>query len=237
MSTEAVPEKPMLYTGVLPQFQPRARAKTRFSIRKDEAGRLMPRHYEGVDPDLVGERAFSHPRVREWWSWLLEGYTPRASVALVTPCSSVKPYTRSPTSRKIRGLLRRLGLWSTEENRPRGIEWLYLSDLLLLVPYERAEEYPACCYEVPPDVVLQRPLLRSMVSGMLAEAIEGLMDRGLERAVVFLPRKHLRLWNEAKRRAARWPSETVTRYTIFGFDGLPDALNALRRVPELQELM
>ena len=84
MSTEAVPEKPMLYTGVLPQFQLRARAKTRFSIRKDEAGRLMPRHYEGVDPDLVGERAFSHPRVREWWSWLLEGYTPRASVALVT---------------------------------------------------------------------------------------------------------------------------------------------------------
>ncbi|ALL00744.1 hypothetical protein Pyrde_0694 [Pyrodictium delaneyi] len=208
----------------------------RYVVRK-ENGTWPPRHHNGLDPGLVGPRAFEHPAVKEWWMWLLREYRPRASVALVTPCSSVKPYTRSPTSRKIRGLLRRLGLWSAGENRPRGIEWLYLSDLLLLVPYERAEEYPACCYELHPDEVLQRPLLRSMVSGMLAEAIERLMDRGLERAVVFLPRKHLRLWNEAKKRAARWPSETVTRYTIFGFDGLPDALNALRRVPELQELL
>ncbi len=208
----------------------------RYVVRKED-GRWPPRHLKGVDPALVGAKAFEHPAVREWWRWLLEEYRPRHSIALITPCSSVKPYTQSPTSRKIRGLLRRLGLWDGGSDRPAGIEWLYFSDLLLLVPYERAGEYPACCYEVPPDVVLGRPLLLNLVSALLATVVEDLVDRGLEHVIVFLPRKHQRLWNEARKRATRWPSETVTRYTIFGFDGLPDALRELRRVPEIQELL
>jgi predicted RNA-binding protein len=137
------------------------------------------RHYQGLDPGLVGEKAFEHPAVAEYWRWLTEEYTPPSSTALVTPCSNVKPYTRSPASRKTRGLLRRLGLWDEEAGKPAGIEWLYFSDLLLLVPYSKAEDYPACCYEVPPDVVLASRELSSLVVEKLANAVERLWGGGL----------------------------------------------------------
>lgn len=213
-------------------------------VRRGERYRIVKKngawpakHHNGLDPRLVGPRAFEHPAVKEWWMWLLREYRPRASVALVTPCSSVKPYTRSPTSRKIRGLLRRLGLWSAEESRPEGIEWLYFSDLLLLVPYERAEAYPACCYELAPEEVLMRPLIAYNVARVLSTVVERLMGHGLERLIVFLPRKHLQLWNEAKKRAAKWPEETIVMFSIFGLGGLREALEPLRHVPRLQELL
>ncbi len=206
----------------------------KYVVRKVN-GRWPAKHYRGLDPALVGPRAFEHPAVRAWWEWLRKEYRPQYPVALITPCSSVKPYTRSPTSRKIRGLLRRLGLWSDAGNQPIGLEWLYFSDLLLLVPYERAEEYPACCYEVPPDTVLCSRPLRLLVTGLLAEAVERLYERGLRSVIVYLPKKHLRLWNEARKRAVKWPSETVTKYSIFRFDGLPQALSQLQGA--LQELL
>ncbi len=203
---------------------------SRFSIRKDAEGRLVPRHHVDVDPGLVGEKAFTHPATRQWWRWLLEDYEPAYPVALVTPCSSVKPYTRSPTSRKIRGGLRRLGLWDGGEDRPRGLVWLYFSDLLILVPYERAEEYPPCCYEVPPDLVLGNPELAERVSALLAEAVEGLVDRGLEKAILFLPRKHKRLWDKAVGKANKWPEEIVVRYTLFSTRELLEAIYSAVRV-------
>jgi len=171
-----------------------------------------------IDPMLTGTKAFKHPAVNRYWRWLLEEYRPRYSVALVTPCSRVKPYTKSPTSRKIRGLLRRLGLWNV--GSPRGIVWLYFSDLLILVPYEKAEEYPACCYDVPPSMVLTNGLLRTRVVKLLAEAVSRLVWRGLAELIVFLPKAHKRLWDEAKRYAGMWPGEVVVRYTIFSLDGL-----------------
>ncbi len=185
------------------------------------------KHHSGLDPGLVGERAFEHPAVREYWRWLIEDYAPAYSVALVTPCSNVKPYTRSPASRKLRGLLRRMGLWDEEANRPRGLAWLYFSDLLILVPYEKAEEYPACCYEVPPDTVLSNDKLVGLVADKLAEAMEALARRGLREAVVFLPRKHLVLWEKARLRAADWPREVRVRYTLFSFRGVGEALSSL----------
>ena len=188
---------------------------TRISFRKDSKGRFLPRHEAPLDPELVGPQAFSHPAVTKWWTWLQEEYVPRSSAALVTPCSSVKPYTRSPVSRRIRGLLRRLGLWDYKADKPRGIEWLYFSDLLLLVPYERVEDYPACCYEVPPEVVLENPKLHGLVTDMLAKVVSSLVARGLREVIVFLPRKHMRLWEEARRRSARWPREVVVGYHIF----------------------
>ena len=192
--------------------------------RERRRGRWPAKHTAGLDPGLVGVKAYQHPAVREWWSWLLNGYQPRASVAVVMPCSNVKPYTRSPASRKMRGLLRRLGLWDNDGDRPSGVEWLYFSDLLILVPYERVEEYPACCYEVHPDQVLGNPEIRSIVTGLLAETMGSLAAKGLHSLVVFLPKKHLMLWDEARERAGRWPEEKRVRYTLFSFKPLGDAL-------------
>jgi hypothetical protein len=156
--------------------------RSRLSLRKD-GGRFLPRHTMGVDPDLVGEKAFDHPAVKSWRRWLLEDYTPNASWSIVTPCSNVKPYTVSPVSRKIRAILRRNGLWDFSKNVPKGVTWLYFSDLLIFVPYEKAEEYPACCYEVPPDLVISKPKLYATVTSLLEEALEALYRRGLRLVV------------------------------------------------------
>lgn len=115
-------------------------------------------------------------------------------------------------------MLRRLGLW--DAGGPRDIVWLYFSDLLILVPYEKAEEYPACCYDVPPSMVLTNGLLRTKVVKLLAEVVSRLVWRGLAKLIVFLPKAHKRLWDEAKRYADMWPEEIVVRYTIFSLDGL-----------------
>ena len=195
---------------------------SRFSTRKSGDGRFLPRHYAGLDPGLVGVKAFEHPAVKGYWRWLLEEYRPRHGIALVTPCSNVKPYTRSPTSRKIRGMFQRLGLWG--DGGPLGVEWLYFSDLLILVPYSMAESYPACCYEVPPDLVLGDENLLELVVGLLAKAVEKLVEKGLERVIVFLPRKHLRLWDAARARASSWPFEVRVKYTLFSTRELAKAV-------------
>ena len=185
----------------------------RLTVPKDKQGRFPAKHNAGVDPRLVGPRGFEHPAVRAWHRWLLEAYAPRSRIALITPCSNVKPYTLSPTSRKIAGLLRRLGLWNSVG--PHGIEWVYLSDLLVLVPYWRAWDYPACCYELHPEDVLSDKRLFSRVTALLAQAMERLSGL-ITDVIVFLPRRHLRIWNEAKKLASTWPREHHAKYTIFG---------------------
>ncbi len=151
-----------------------------------------------IDPALAGLKALSHPAVKSWQKWILEEYNPGEDIILLTPCSNRKPYPKSPQSAKIRGVLRRLGLWDSNgpgyKGAPRLIEWMYLSDLLLLVPYEKATEYPACCYDLPPDAVLAREGYRGKITRLLGKALDRLRGR---RIVAYLPSKHKRLLVEA----------------------------------------
>ncbi|MET1129138.1 MAG: DUF5591 domain-containing protein [Thermoproteota archaeon] len=200
-------------------------AKRRFSARKDERGRFMPRHYNGVDSNLVGKKAFDHPAVHRWWKWLIRDYSPPYSIALLTPCSNIKPYTRSPTSRKVRAVLRRLNAW--EDGKPKKVTWMYFSDLLIFVPYERAEEYPACCYEVHPDVVLRDKSLTELVVNITARVLTALSRRGLEVVVTFLPSKHAKLWEQALAHAETVPEIIKTRYTLFSVFELEETLKTI----------
>ncbi|GEM_PF-5329064 len=192
-------------------------ARRRFSLKKDSRGVFVSKHFLGIDPELVGVKAYNSGVVREWWQWIRSSYKPRSGFFLVTPCSNVKPYTMSPTSRKIKKMLERLGLWNTEAPK---VEWVYFSDLLILVPYYRAEEYPACCYDVPPQLVASR---RDIIEKIVSETrlvIEALVDRGLEQVVVFLPKIHLSIWEEARESAIKWPSQVIVRYTFFSIRDL-----------------
>ena len=151
-----------------------------------------------VDPGLVGPRAFGHPAVRSWHRWVRGVLAPRAPVVLVTPCSNRKPYPLSPQSAKIRGVLRRLGLWDPGGpglyGAPRGVEWLYLSDLLALVPYDRAHEYPACCYELPPSMLDEDGL------NQVALAVRGFLERNtgrIHRIILYLPRSYHKIIRRA----------------------------------------
>ena len=195
-------------------------------------GRFPAKHAKDVDPELVGLRAFDHPAVKAWHKWLLEEYRPRYSVALVTPCSNVKPYPLSPTSRKIRGVLRRLGLW--DGAAPRSIEWLYLSDLLILVPYERAWDYPACCYELHPDEVLHNGVHYNLVASLLSRLIESKLAG--RQVILFLPAKHLQIWEDAKRRASKWPMEHRVKYSIFSVKPLEETLARVAPKPSTSTL-
>lgn len=182
-------------------------------------GRFPARHHLGADPELVGLRAFEHQAVREWHRWLVDRWLPEWPIVLITPCSNVKPYTRSPTSKKIAAMLKRLGLW---RSGPFGLDWLYLSDLLILVPYVRAAEYPACCYDLHPD-----ELLRSREHyGMVVRLLSNLIARKLHTATVilFLPKRHLRIWVDAYSRARLRPRVVQVPYTIFSAGGLEEAV-------------
>ncbi|AEM38232.1 hypothetical protein Pyrfu_0360 [Pyrolobus fumarii 1A] len=194
----------------------------RLRVPKDRLGRFPARHHLGIDPQLTGIRALEHRAVREWHHWLADRWLPEWPVLLITPCSNVKPYTRSPTSRKIAAVLRRLGLW--RGGAPFGVEWLYLSDLLVLVPYVRAGEYPACCYELHPEELLKDRERYELIVGLLSD----LIARKLwpHTVILFLPRRHLELWSEAYSRARLKPRVVRVAYTIFSVRGLEEAVRA-----------
>ncbi len=181
-----------------------------------------------VDPRLRGLGALNDPVVLEWHRFIVEVWRPRWRLALLTPCSNVKPYPRSPQSAKIRGVLARLGLWDPHgpgvKGAPRGIEWLYLSDLLGLVPYQKAHEYPACCYELPPDEVLGNPQSLEIARARLREALSKLLDY-LDGLVVYLPSKHRRIIGPLLGDGGRivW----VRYHLFYGHKRLEEALSKL----------
>lgn len=171
----------------------------------------MPGH-----PGIYGRDAWKHPDAIAWRRLAREELEPRHPVVLVTPCSNVKPYPRSPSSAKIRGVLRRLGLWDPEGpglyGAPRGVEWIYLSDLLGVVPYDKAHEYPACCYEFPPDLAMDG------MAGLVIPEIRGVLERYLSRGrartvVLYLPRLYLRVALPVVERSG--VDVRVVRYHIF----------------------
>jgi predicted RNA-binding protein len=185
----------------------------------------------GIDPALRGEAAWSHPAAVEWRRWVSLAWRPRGGLVLLTPCSNVKPYPRSPQSGKVRGVLRRLGLWDPGgpgyKGAPTGLDWVYLSDLLGLVPYERAHEYPPCCYEYPPSLLHSSPARLLELASTLAPALERAAGGGAV-VVAYLPRGHRRLLEEALSRARMAPRVEWVAYSLFrGHRLLEEALRRL----------
>ena len=151
-----------------------------------------------LDPALKGHGAIAHPAVIDWHYWVLEKYSPSEKIILITPCGKIKPYPKNPQSARLRKVLKRLGLWNYRGTgymgSPKGIEWIYLSDLLLIVPYERAMEYPACCYELSPEELMINESLHAKIINLLSKAFRKLREHIL---VAYLPSKHRHLLNEA----------------------------------------
>lgn len=120
------------------------------------AGGLFPRkQFFHFNPLLSGEIAYVNGLVEAYWDEMRFRWRPRNEYLLLTPCSNVKPYPASPSNTKIRMMLKRLGLW--HHDIPAGIDWVFISDLLGPVPYERTWIEPACCYDVPPQILERNP--------------------------------------------------------------------------------
>jgi len=202
----------------------------RYTIPKTQAGwPVRPDPSRGPDPGLTGPAAWGHPAAAGWRRWTASSWEPRGCLVLITPCSNVKPYPRSPQSAKIRGALRRLGLWDPRgpgyRGAPLGVDWVYLSDLLGLVPYEAAHRYPACCYEYPPSLLTPRQ------EGELAEALAGALSRAARRGAVlvaYLPRRHASILRAALHAASPGPRVEWVPYHLFrGHRALERALARL----------
>ena len=143
-----------------------------------------------IDPSLKDINAWNHPASLAWRKWISDMLIIEHPLVLLTPCSNNKPYPKSPMSRKIRGVLKRLNLWNPSGNglagSPYNLAWLYVSDLLGLVPYERSHEYPACCYEFPPSILSKNNVLLEEIRNIL----QGFFSRNkkIEIVISFLPR-------------------------------------------------
>ncbi len=199
--------------------------KRRLKIPKRN-GKWPTRFYSDLDPELVGLKAFNHPVVKEHWAMLVKEYEPRERVVIVTPCSNVKPYPRSPASGKVRGVLRRLGLWSGGKKgvlgEPSGVEWLYFSDLLVFVPYSKAWEYPACCYEVPPSLVVGNEY-GERIASIAAKVLSKIARRNTP-VIAWLPRTHRKIFSKAVEAAEPRPRVVYAKYSLFSARELEEAL-------------
>ncbi len=140
---------------------------------------------------ITGPNAFFHPSVSKWHKWLIENFVPNEKIVLITPCSKKKPYPTTSQSGKIRRILEKLKMWNPRAHGYKGnavgIQWIYLSDLLVIVPYEKATEHPACCYEYPPDYIMNNPVIHEQYIRILGKILSKFGDTTI---VTYLPRKH-----------------------------------------------
>ncbi|MBW9140853.1 MAG: DUF5591 domain-containing protein [Candidatus Aramenus sp.] len=90
-----------------------------------------------------GVDLFRHPVVKAWHDYFLKEWRSDKDVALLLPCTSVKPYSRSATHRLAYALLKKYGL----EGR---VQVYSVSEPMLLVPKELEECYPFNSYDYPP---------------------------------------------------------------------------------------
>ncbi len=179
----------------------------RYSIPKVN-GR-WPRKSLHLIPCLTGTRAFYNSMVENFWNYMIYYYKPNYNVALITPCSNVKPYPLSPMNRKIIGILKRSKLWDEDRKKPL-IEWLFLSDLLGFVPFTHTWIPPACCYDVPPDIVEENSELYMKIKNVIDKTwlrIHTYFDK----AIIYLPKRYHKLLPKDYGN----PSKIIVKYNIF----------------------
>jgi len=131
---------------------------------------------------------FTHPHVVLWHRFVVEELPKHVSrVVLLLPCSSIKPYSLSPTHRIAMSRLSRRGVLER-------VSVLVLSEPMVLVPIELDVYYPFANYDLPPRA-LDDESRRTMVM-ILARALERMRERVCT-IVATLPRAHLAVFREA----------------------------------------
>ncbi len=191
--------------------------RKRYSVPKVD-GR-WPRKSLHLVPSLIGASAFENSMVAWFWDYMVYRYKPLYDIVLITPCSNVKPYPLSPMNRKIIGILRRHKLWDEERRRPL-IEWLFLSDLLGFVPYTHTWIPPACCYDVPPDIVENNTKLYKIVKNVIDKTwlrIHTYYDK----AIIYLPKRYHKLLPKDHGN----PTKIIVKYDLFSTGNLREALS------------
>ena len=171
-----------------------------------------------VDGDL-----FKHPHVALWHRFLLEYFTPEPKpLALILPCTGVKPYRLSPTHRIADSRIARLGLESV-------VSIYVISEPMVLVPRELDIYYPFANYDYPPNHLSLES--RRIFVDILSRVIRKLR---IHRAIVaVLPQHHRSILLEALERAGEKMAIEIVPYGRKAFNTISRAVDMLYKLSKL----
>ncbi|TRM80523.1 hypothetical protein DJ524_07315 [Sulfolobus sp. D5] len=129
---------------------------------------------------------FNHPVVKKWHEYFMEFWNSDKKIAIILPCTSIKPYSRSATHRLAYALLRKYDLEDV-------VQVYSVSEPMLLVPRELEECYPFNSYDYPPSLMSKEEkeeFVRLLVNPLMK------ISRLHEKIVGILPKHH---YNVVKR--------------------------------------
>ena len=162
---------------------------------------------------LEGEWLFLHPIVKDYheflFSYLLFKMGP-GEVALITPCSKVKPYRDSFMYKKIESIINKYG---------SGVWRFIMSEPLVIVPRFFDVYFPSAHYDYPPEKVAPEEV--PIYVDLLRKALEIIATR-FERIVYTLPRKHKKVFEAALAQVGL--SAHYTPYNVYFFPQLKEAI-------------
>ncbi|ABU82092.1 Queuine tRNA-ribosyltransferase contain PUA domain-like protein [Ignicoccus hospitalis KIN4/I] len=162
---------------------------------------------------LEGDWLFLHPTVKDYheflFSYLLDKMGP-GEVALITPCSKVKPYRDSFMYKKIESIINKYG---------NDVWRFVMSEPLVIVPRFFDVYFPSAHYDYPPERVAPEEV--PIYVDLVRKALEVIATR-FERIVYTLPRKHKRIFEMAAEQANL--SANYTPYNVYFFPRLKEAI-------------
>ncbi len=160
---------------------------------------------------------FDHPHVRLWHRFLVEYFEPEPKpLAMILPCTQVKPYRLSPTHRIAEARLRKLGI-------AEKVGIYIVSEPMVLVPRELDIYYPFANYDYPPDQ-LSEPYRARFVE-ILSAVIPKLARH--RHVVAVLPQHHRSILLEALQRSSAKLSIEVCEYGRLAFKSVARAVDIL----------
>ncbi|WP_338603971.1 DUF5591 domain-containing protein [Sulfolobus tengchongensis] len=139
---------------------------------------------DGIDP-------FKHPVVKKWHRFFIEYWKSNKEIALLLPCTVVKPYSLSPTHKIAYSNLKKYNL----EDK---VQVYSVSEPMLLVPRELENCYPFNSYDYPPSKMSSNE--KEEFIDLLSIALKHIsaMHR---RLIAVLPRHHYEITEKASKKA------------------------------------
>lgn len=135
-----------------------------------------------------GVDLFKNPIVRKWYDFFIENWQSKKEIAFLLPCTSIKPYNRSPTHKLA---------YSIAKGKDY-IQFYSVSEPMLLVPREYEECYPFNSYDYPPSMMTEEEKKEfvDLLSIMLRK-----ISSQHERIIAVLPRHHYNIVSRASEKA------------------------------------
>lgn len=171
-------------------------------------------------PPLKGERIikekgkdpFKHPVVREWYQFFLRNWKSDKEIAFLLPCTSVKPYNKSPTHKIAYSIAKNLNL-----------QFYSVSEPMLLVPREYENCYPFNSYDYPPNMMTEEE--KQEFIDLLSIALQKIAEFH-NRIIAVLPKHHYNIVEKAEKKASI--KIELHPYGKLAFKTISDTLRSIK---------